>query len=62
VDDPDLENGSCKTESALEQIPISVWRARHAFSIQVELDAGRRYAVDFAWSGFSVVIARESGR
>jgi len=22
VDDPDLENGSCKTESALEQIPI----------------------------------------
>jgi hypothetical protein len=24
--------------------------------------AGRRYVADFAWSGFSAVIARESGR
>jgi hypothetical protein len=61
VDDPDLENGSCKTKSALGANSNSVWRARHAFSIQVELDAGRRYVADFAWSGFSVVIARESG-
>src|SRR6476659_6860293 len=46
----------------LEQIPIPCGARATLFQSQVELDAGRRYAADFAWSGFSVVIARESGR
>jgi hypothetical protein len=67
VDDPDLENDVCKTEStdyaAMEQIPIPCGARVTLFSIQVELDADRPSAADFAWECWVVfAIARENGR
>jgi len=47
VDDPDLENGSCKTESALGANSNSVWRTRHDCCSRNELDGDRAYAADF---------------
>jgi hypothetical protein len=47
VNDPDLENGSCKTELALGANYNSVWRARHDCCSRNELDGDPRYAADF---------------
>jgi hypothetical protein len=47
----------------MEQIPIPCGARVTLFSIQVELDADRPYAADFAWECWVVfAIARENGR